>query len=80
MKKLESPFRPWYVEQLTRKKPEYVNLGRNAKCPCNSGKKYKNCCLNTSNEYGPHNRITLLGGEKLKEEKIDYLGRWVDKF
>ena len=23
------------------------NIGRNDKCPCNSGKKYKSCCLNT---------------------------------
>tara|TARA_R100001594_G_C3903361_1_gene231432 strand:+ start:373 stop:621 length:249 start_codon:yes stop_codon:yes gene_type:complete len=22
------------------------NIGRNDKCPCNSGKKYKKCCIN----------------------------------
>ena len=24
-------------------------IGRNAKCPCDSGKKYKKCCLNRVN-------------------------------
>lgn len=79
MKKLESPFRPWYVEQMLRIKPEYNHLGRNDRCPCGSGKKYKKCCINTPQEYGSHNRITLLGGEEMKEERIDFSGRWVDK-
>lgn len=26
---------------------EYKKIGRNDPCPCGSGKKYKNCCLNT---------------------------------
>lgn len=26
---------------------EYKKIGRNDKCPCGSGKKYKKCCLNT---------------------------------
>lgn len=34
-------------KQLVRK---YKKIGRNDKCPCGSGKKYKNCCMNT-NEY-----------------------------
>ena len=25
-------------------------IGRNAKCPCGSGKKYKKCCLNKENQ------------------------------
>ena len=25
-------------------------IGRNEICPCGSGKKYKNCCLNKKNE------------------------------
>ncbi|MFI3214854.1 MAG: SEC-C metal-binding domain-containing protein [Eubacteriales bacterium] len=79
MSKLESPFRPWYVEKMTRKRPEYIKIGRNDRCPCDSGKKYKKCCMNTSNENGPHYKITLLGGEALKEEIIDYIGRWSDK-
>lgn len=26
---------------------EYPKISRNDKCPCGSGKKYKNCCLST---------------------------------
>jgi uncharacterized protein YecA (UPF0149 family) len=25
---------------------DFSNVGRNDKCPCGSGKKYKNCCMN----------------------------------
>ena len=39
----------------------------------------KRCCYNTPKEYGLHYRITLLGGEKMKEEAIEYSGRWVEK-
>lgn len=38
-----------FIEQLPeRKRPVKVppNIGRNSPCPCGSGKKYKNCCLN----------------------------------
>ena len=24
-----------------------IKIGRNDSCPCNSGKKYKKCCINT---------------------------------
>ena len=44
--------------------------GRNEKCPCGSGKKYKKCCCDTSREYGSHYRITLLGGKEMKEKNI----------
>lgn len=27
-------------------------IGRNSLCPCNSGKKYKNCCINKKKENG----------------------------
>lgn len=30
------------------------NLGRNAPCPCGSGKKYKKCCLHTSTVKGDY--------------------------
>lgn len=76
MGKLDNPFRPWYVEELKRKRPEFINVGRNDKCPCGSGKKYKKCCFGTTREYGSHYRITLLGGEEMKEEPIEYLGSW----
>lgn len=30
-----------------KQKIREYNIGRNDKCPCGSGKKYKNCCLHT---------------------------------
>ena len=44
--KLPSPYTPWFPELVTdlRQHPAYRNLGRNAKCPCGSGKKLKQCC------------------------------------
>ncbi|MBT8043902.1 MAG: SEC-C domain-containing protein, partial [Verrucomicrobiae bacterium] len=33
---------------LPKRKPSFnvESVGRNAPCPCGSGKKYKRCCLN----------------------------------
>ena len=69
MKALLSPYIPWYVEEMTRKKPEFLHIGRNDKCPCGSGKKYKYCCRETDNEYMPHKKITILGGYQIKEKQ-----------
>ena len=35
-----------FVDNDLTKKIEKKKMGRNDKCTCNSGKKYKNCCLN----------------------------------
>jgi len=37
-----------YYYKWLRDNPVKANkrIGRNEKCPCNSGKKYKKCCLN----------------------------------
>ena len=32
-------------EQKHKEGIDYSNVGRNDKCPCGSGKKYKNCCM-----------------------------------
>lgn len=32
----------WKPQPIHR---ESIRIGRNAPCPCGSGKKYKNCCL-----------------------------------
>lgn len=36
------------IQKLAKKtfKRVYAKVGRNQPCPCTSGKKYKNCCLN----------------------------------
>ena len=36
-----------YKDAHTQKVREYPKIGRNDPCPCNSGKKYKNCCLSS---------------------------------
>ncbi len=45
--KIKSPFDAWDVEIGTKVYPHshFRNLGRNDKCPCGSGKKYKKCCI-----------------------------------
>ena len=70
MSKVESPFTIWYLEQMKRKKPEFMGTERNDLCPCGSGKKYKKCCMGTQKEWMPHNRITIAGGRYLKETPI----------
>lgn len=79
MKVLASPYIAWYVEEMTKKRPEFLHIERNDKCPCGSGKKYKICCMGTDNEYMPHNRITILGGYEIKEKPIKYSGRFISK-
>ena len=36
-----------YREAHTQKVREYPKISRNDLCPCGSGKKYKNCCLDS---------------------------------
>ena len=36
-----------YKDAHTQKVREFPKVGRNDKCPCGSGKKYKNCCMNS---------------------------------
>ena len=31
-------------EEISKQKPQNLKIGRNDKCPCKSGKKYKHCC------------------------------------
>ena len=38
-------FRKAYDIKLNPTKREYPKIGRNDKCPCGSGLKYKNCCI-----------------------------------
>ena len=37
---------PAHAAQAFKQKPQTVKVGRNAPCPCGSGRKYKYCCLN----------------------------------
>lgn len=45
---IKSPYERWDLEVSQRYHPHenYKDIGRNDNCPCNSGLKYKKCCLN----------------------------------
>lgn len=57
---LESPWDGWnyHKEVLRQKHPAFKGIGRNAKCPCGSGLKYKRCCLNKT-EVFPHYELSF---------------------
>ena len=56
IKALREPFDAWKVERTTRRQPHsrYADVGRNDPCPCDSGKKYKQCCLREAGVLRPH--------------------------
>jgi len=56
---LESPFDGWSYELVTRLAPhsDFSMVGRNQRCPCGSGKKYKHCCLQKPGVAMPHIQI-----------------------
>lgn len=76
MPSLLSPYDRWYVKILRDKNPEYNNIGRNQLCPCGSGIKYKNCCLNTDKEYIDHHQITLLDNPDVKPVPLILGNTW----
>lgn len=53
---LRSPFDGWDVERTKRRQPHsrFRHVGRNEPCPCESGKQYKNCCLQEVGVLRPH--------------------------
>lgn len=46
------------------------NIGRNDKCPCGSGKKYKNCCLQ-SGKYEDMYELTNREMNQLRESVMN---------
>lgn len=69
--KLKSPFVDWKVTWMEKlhSHSRFNNLGRNEKCPCGSGKKYKKCCLPKAGVLMPH-AIFKIPGMELGEERI----------
>jgi SEC-C motif len=59
---LRVPFDGWKVERTTRTQPHsrYADVGRNDRCPCESGKKYKKCCLREAGVVRPHFEFTFV--------------------
>lgn len=54
MGNLQSPYELWNVEKTRKVKPSYENVERNSVCPCGSGKKFKKCCMGTTNLMMDH--------------------------
>lgn len=53
---LENPFDDWEVRWTKIRHPHslFTHVGRDENCPCESGKKYKNCCLRKKGVLRPH--------------------------
>lgn len=59
LSQISGPYDEWELDIMKKRKPQFIGVGRNIQCPCDSGKKYKFCCLNTDNELSDHYRITV---------------------
>ena len=59
--RLQSPFDGWSFVKTKTRHPHsrYSDVGRNDRCPCESGKKYKKCCLSESGVLRPHIQFTF---------------------
>lgn len=53
---LQTPFHLWEISWMKKRHPHsrYKHIGRNDLCPCESGKKYKVCCLHKAGVLRPH--------------------------
>lgn len=49
---------------------EYEKIGRNEKCPCGSGKKYKHCCLESGN-FEKHHELTNVESSNVKHGSLN---------
>ena len=74
---LKSPYDLWSLNISEVLKEEYKGVGRNSKCPCGSGKKYKNCCKETKNELTDHYKISFPDNENVKKLPYTQFDRWV---
>lgn len=61
IRRLESPYHEWECVFTRRRHPHarFSFVGRNDKCPCESGRKYKKCCLLESGVLRPHVEYTF---------------------
>lgn len=59
--RLQSPFHNWDMSLTKKRHPHsrYSHIGKNDECPCESGEKYKDCCLLKEGVLRPHYQITF---------------------
>lgn len=60
MKYWTNPYEKWELQTTWEVNEEYKNLSRNDYCKCDSGIKYKNCCLNTDQDRHEHHKLLFL--------------------
>ncbi|WP_251555068.1 YecA family protein [Neobacillus muris] len=60
MKNWTNPYDKWELHIVLDLNEEFKGLGRNDPCACNSGEKYKNCCLRTGEDKHEHYKILFL--------------------
>lgn len=76
MSKISSPYGRWRLLELKVKDKKYRGVGRNSNCPCESGKKYKKCCLGMEQELIPHTHIDIMEGEPFPMTPVEQIGTW----
>ena len=74
IKRLQSPFDSWEINWTKIRHPHsnFPNLSRNDKCPCGSGKKYKNCCLEQSGVLMPHCEFRISNPDPDADLNVEY--------
>lgn len=60
MKNWKTPYEKWDLRISKELNDEYRGLGRNHQCVCDSGEKYKNCCLKTGKDTHDHFHLLFL--------------------
>ncbi|WP_214480960.1 SEC-C metal-binding domain-containing protein [Bacillus sp. SM2101] len=78
MKYLSHPFEKWELEISKETLPQFKNLGRNHSCLCQSGKKYKNCCLKSGEDLFDHYQMNFLekSSKGIPTEPIQLINTW----
>jgi len=74
---LASPFDGWDVQWTKIRHPHsrFPGVGRNDPCPCESGMKYKKCCLPESGVLRPHCQFSFDVPPPLGTPTFEYAGR-----
>lgn len=71
----KSPYGLWKLSEVREKDKKFC-VGRNDKCPCGSGKKYKKCCFGTDKELKTRERIDICEGKPFIETPVKEIGTW----
>ena len=73
---LDSAYEEFDIETVKEKHPDYLNIGRNDRCPCGSGRKYKKCHRGTATELIDHFIIHMDKHPKQQPVHPQYFGTW----